>query len=43
MTLMLTAGITADSKATAAAGAFINFLAGPSVVPVLEAKGMEPG
>jgi len=41
--LVLSAGISADSKATAAAGAFINFLTGPSVVPVLKAKGMEPG
>lgn len=41
--LVLSAGISADSKATAAAGAFTNFLAGPSVLPVLKAKGMEPG
>jgi molybdate transport system substrate-binding protein len=41
--LVLSAAISADSKATAAASAFINFLAGPSVVPVLKAKGMEPG
>jgi molybdate transport system substrate-binding protein len=41
--LVLSAGISADSKATAAAAAFINFLAGPSTVPVLKAKGMEPG
>jgi molybdate transport system substrate-binding protein len=40
--LVLSAGISSDSKATAAAAAFINFLAGPSVVPVLKAKGMEP-
>jgi molybdate transport system substrate-binding protein len=41
--LVLSAGISADSKASAAAGAFINFLTGPSIVPVLKAKGMEPG
>lgn len=41
--LVLSAAISANSKATAAAGVFINFLAGPSVVPVLKAKGMEPG
>jgi molybdate transport system substrate-binding protein len=41
--LVLSAGISADSKAAAAAGSFINFLTGPSVAPVLKAKGMEPG
>jgi molybdate transport system substrate-binding protein len=41
--LVLSAGISADSKAAAAAAAFINFLGGPSTVPVLKAKGMEPG
>lgn len=41
--LVLSAAISANSKATAAAGVFINFLAGPSVVPVLKAKGMAPG
>jgi molybdate transport system substrate-binding protein len=39
--LVLSAGVSADSKAIAAAAAFRNFLASPSVEPVLKAKGME--
>jgi molybdate transport system substrate-binding protein len=40
--LVLTAGISANSKESAAQN-FIKFLAAPSALPVLKAKGMEPG
>jgi molybdate transport system substrate-binding protein len=41
--LVLTAGIAAASKETAAADAFIKFLTTPAATTVLKAKGMEPG
>ena len=41
--VVFTAGIAATAKETNAAKAFIDFLKGPAAVPVLKAKGMEPG
>jgi molybdate transport system substrate-binding protein len=41
--LVLTAGVAADSKDPGAAAAFIKFLTDPAALPVLKAKGMEPG
>jgi molybdate transport system substrate-binding protein len=41
--LVLTAGVSATSKETAAADAFIKFLTAPAATAVLKAKGMEPG
>ncbi len=41
--LVLTAGIAAGAKEPAAADSFIKFLTAPSALPVLKAKGMEPG
>jgi molybdate transport system substrate-binding protein len=40
--VVFTSGIGATSKDQAAAKAFIDFLKGPTAVPVLKAKGMEP-
>src|SRR5262245_24780715 len=39
--VVFTSGIGATSKDQAAAKAFIDFLTGPTAVPVLKAKGME--
>jgi molybdate transport system substrate-binding protein len=41
--VVLTAGISANAKDKAAAQALIGFLTAPSAVPVIKAKGMEPG
>jgi molybdate transport system substrate-binding protein len=41
--VVFAAGIGATTKETEAAKAFINFLKAPAAVPVLKAKGMEPG
>jgi molybdate transport system substrate-binding protein len=41
--LVLPAGVAVASKNADAAKAFIKFLTSPEVVPVLKAKGMEPG
>lgn len=41
--VVFAAGIGATAKDTAAAKAFIDFLKAPAAVPVLKAKGMEPG
>ena len=41
--LVLTAAISASSKEAAAAQNFIKFLTAPSALPVLKAKGMDPG
>ena len=41
--VVFAAGIGAATKETEAAKAFINFLKAPAAVPVLKAKGMEPG
>ena len=41
--VVFTAGVGASSKETEAAKAFINFLKAPAALPVLKAKGMEPG
>jgi molybdate transport system substrate-binding protein len=41
--VVFTAGIGVTAKDTAAAKAFIDFLKAPAAVPVLAAKGMEPG
>jgi molybdate transport system substrate-binding protein len=41
--LVLTAGVSATSKGTVAADAFIKFLTAPAAAAVLKAKGMEPG
>jgi molybdate transport system substrate-binding protein len=41
--LTMTAGIAADARQGAAAGELIKFLTAPAAVPVLKAKGMEPG
>jgi molybdate transport system substrate-binding protein len=41
--LVLTAGVSATSKETTAADAFIKFLTAPAATAVLKAKGMEPG
>ncbi len=41
--VVFTAGIAPDAKDAEAAKAFINFFRTPAVLPVLKAKGMEPG
>jgi molybdate transport system substrate-binding protein len=41
--LVLTAAISANAKEAAVAESFIKFLTAPSALPVLKAKGMEPG
>jgi len=41
--LEVTGGVASDSKIAAAARALIKFLTAPSAIPVLKAKGMEPG
>ena len=41
--VVLTAGISANAKDKTAAQALIKFLTAPSAVPVIKAKGMEPG
>jgi len=41
--LVLTAGVSTASKNADAAKALIKFLTAPGAVPVLKAKGMEPG
>jgi molybdate transport system substrate-binding protein len=41
--VVFTAGIGGTAKEPAAAKAFIDFLRSPAAVPVLKAKGMEPG
>jgi molybdate transport system substrate-binding protein len=41
--LVLPAGIAVASKNPDAAKALIKFITSPSAVPVLKAKGMEPG
>lgn len=41
--LVLTAAVSSASKNADASKALIKFLAGPAAVPVLKAKGMEPG
>jgi molybdate transport system substrate-binding protein len=41
--VVFTAGIGGATKEAEAAKAFINFLKAPAAVPVLKAKGMEPG
>ncbi len=40
---VLTAGVTTNAKEPAAAKAFIEFLAAPAAVPVIQSKGLEPG
>jgi len=37
------AGVSTSSKEADAAKAFVKFLAGPSALAVIKAKGMEPG
>jgi molybdate transport system substrate-binding protein len=39
---VLTAGVGAQAKDAEAAKAAVKFLAGPSIAPLLKAKGMEP-
>jgi molybdate transport system substrate-binding protein len=41
--LTLVAAVSSDSKNSDAAKSLLKFLTGPSVLPVLKAKGMEPG
>jgi molybdate transport system substrate-binding protein len=41
--IVLTAGVATDAKSPAAAAAFIKYLTDPAAVPVLKAKGLEPG
>ena len=41
-TIGLAAGIGADTKSPEAAKAFIQFLKGPTIAPILKAKGFEP-
>ena len=41
--VVFTAGISPGSKDAQAAKKFIDFLKAPAAVPVLKAKGMEPG
>ena len=41
--IVFTAGIAPNAKDVEAAKAFINFFKTPAVLPVLKAKGIEPG
>jgi|HubBroStandDraft_6_1064221.scaffolds.fasta_scaffold478298_1 molybdate transport system substrate-binding protein len=41
--IVLTGGLATDAKSPAAAAAFIKYLTDPAAVPVLKAKGLEPG
>jgi molybdate transport system substrate-binding protein len=41
--VVFTAGISPNARDAEAARAFINFFSAPAVLPVLKAKGMEPG
>jgi molybdate transport system substrate-binding protein len=41
--IVMTAGVSADAKQAAAARELIQFLLAPTALPVIKAKGMEPG
>ena len=41
--IVLTGGLATDAKSPAAAAAFLRYLTDPAAMPVLKAKGLEPG